>query len=73
MPISQAQLADKIEAALKYNSDDPEVDIPQARKHFANELAEAIAQFTIGRETTVTGTSATGGAVTGTGIIKGTP
>lgn len=73
MPISQAQLSAKIKAAMEFNSDDPEVDIPAARQHFADELAEAIAQFTVGRETTVTGTSANGGAVTGTGTIKATP
>lgn len=73
MPISKAQLSAKIKAAMEFNSDDPEVDIPQARQHFADELADAIEQFTVGRETTVTGTSATGGAVTGTGIIKATP
>lgn len=73
MPISQAQLAAKIKAAMEFHSDNPEVNIPEARQHFANQLAEAIVQFTVGRETLVTGTSATGGSVTGTGIIKATP
>lgn len=71
--ISQAELAAKIKAAMDFNSDDPEVNIEAARQHFADELAEGIAQFTVGRETSVTGTSATGGAVTGTGTIKPTP
>ena len=69
--ITQVQLAAKIKSAMELNSDDPEVNIEEARNHLANEIAEGIAQFVIGRQTTVTGTSATGGAVTGTGIITG--
>lgn len=55
---------------MELHSDDPDVDINVARQHLADEIAEGVAQFTIGRETTVTGTSATGGPVTGTGIIQ---
>lgn len=68
--ITQQQLAAKIKEAMELNSDDPEVNIEEARKHLADEIAEGVAQFVIGRQTTVTGTSATGGAVTGTGTIK---
>ncbi|MEO2080603.1 MAG: hypothetical protein ABGW88_13665 [Leeuwenhoekiella sp.] len=70
MPITEAKLAAKFKAALDARSDDPEVDIEAARQQLANELAEGVAQFVIGRETTVTGTSTSGGPVTGTGIIK---
>lgn len=70
MAITQQQLSAKIQAAMELNSDDPQVNIEAARKHLADEIAEGVAQFVIGRETVVTGTSATGGPVTGTGIIK---
>lgn len=70
MPITEAQLAEKFKAALDARSGDPDVDIEEARQKLADELAEGVAQFVIGRQTTVTGTSATGGAVTGTGIIQ---
>lgn len=73
MPISQAELAAKIKTAMDFKSDDPDVDIDEARQHLADEIAEGIAQFTVGRETTVTGTGYNGAAVTGTGTIKATP
>ncbi|MCG8889391.1 hypothetical protein G1K95_13675, partial [Tenacibaculum finnmarkense] len=41
-----------------------------ARKEMALKEAKAINDFVIGRTTTVTGASATGGPVTGTGVIK---
>lgn len=68
--ITQAQLAAKIKAAFDFDSDKAGVKPEEARQRQANEIAEAVAQFVIGRTTTVTGTSATGGAVTGTGVIK---
>lgn len=68
--ITQAQLAAKIKAAFDFDSDKVGVSPAEARQRQANEIAEAVAQFVIGRETQVTGTSATGGAVTGTGVIK---
>jgi hypothetical protein len=71
--ISEEQLADKIEAAMDLFSDEPEINIAEARKHLAKEIAEGVKMFVVGRETTVTGTSATGGPVTGTGVIKATP
>ncbi len=67
--ITQQQLAAKIKEAMELKSNDPEVNIEEARNHLADEIAEGVAQFVIGRQTTVTGTSATGGAVTGTGTI----
>lgn len=73
MAISESQLATKIKTALDYHSDDPNVDIEAARQQLANDLAAAVAEYVVGRQTTVTGTSATGGAVTGTGTIKSTP
>ncbi len=68
--ITEAQLSAKIKAVLDLKSGDPEVNIEEARQSLADELAQAIAQFVQARTTIVTGTSATGGAVTGTGIIQ---
>lgn len=73
MPITEAQLAAKFLAAMNFHSDNPDVDINEARQHLANELAAGVKEFTVGRETTVIGTSATGGSVNGTGTIKATP
>jgi hypothetical protein len=36
--ISEEQLADKIEAAMDLFSDEPEINIAEARKHLAKEL-----------------------------------
>lgn len=47
------------------------VDPKTARKKLADDIADAIEKYVVMRETIVTGTSATGGAVTGTGIIQG--
>ncbi|MEH6405769.1 MAG: hypothetical protein V7767_00665 [Leeuwenhoekiella sp.] len=66
MAITETQLAAKFEAALKAKSDDPNVDIEDARKHLAKELAEGVAQFVIGRETTVVGVQNGSGTTTGT-------
>lgn len=73
MPISQEALSAKIKAAMDLFSDNPEINIEEARQHLADEIAEGVAQFVVGRETNVVGTSATGGAVSGTGTIKATP
>ncbi len=42
----------------------------EARKKIAQDLAQAINDFVVNRETLVTGTSVTGGAVTGNGKIQ---
>jgi len=69
MPITEAELADLLEAA--YDAESGTVVEPsEARRRIAVKQANAIAQFVIGRETQVTGTSVSGGAVTGTGIIQ---
>lgn len=64
-----AQLIDKIELAYN-NQSDVVVDPATARRLIAEEIGTAVALHLIGRETIVTGTSATGGAVTGTGIVQ---
>lgn len=70
MPITEAQLSARIHAIRNYFNNDPNVDVVAARQAIANEEADAINDFVIGRTTNVTGTSATGGAVTGTGTIQ---
>ena len=67
--ITEAQLADLLEQAYDVEAD-AGVTPEQARRRFAKKQAAAIAQFVIGRTTTVVGTSVTGGAVTGTGVIN---
>lgn len=67
--ITEAQLANLIKEAFDFDSD-KDVNPAEARQRQANKIAAAVSQFVIGRTTTVTGTSATGGAVTGTGVIK---
>lgn len=66
MPITQQQLSDKIKAAMEFSSDDPDVDIEAARQHLANEIAEGVALFVIGRTTLVTGVQSGGSTATGT-------
>ncbi len=68
--ITEAQLADGLEAIYDLWSDNEEIDVAEARKQIAKEQAKLIALFVQGRTTIVTGTSATGGAVTGSGIIN---
>lgn len=70
MAITQSQLAKKIQDAFDRHSD-VQVNPTQARKEIAEDLAAAFASYVVGRQTTVTGSSATGGAVTGVGTIKG--
>ena len=69
MAINQTQLAALIQTAFDATSD-VVVEPQAARKKLAKDLADAVAQFVVGRETVVTGTSPSG-AVTGTGIIQG--
>ncbi len=66
MAITQAQLSKKIQNAMDFKSDDPEVDINEARKYLADELAEAVAQFVISRKTAITGVQPGGGTAIGT-------
>ena len=68
MAIDTGTLEQRILSILDANSQ-KELDPAQARKRFAKELAAAISDFVITRKTDVTGTSASGGAVTGTGTI----
>lgn len=67
--ITEAQLAAFIQDAFDTYSD-VEVDPREARREQAKKIAAAVAQFVIGRTTIVTGTTATGVAVTGTGVIQ---
>lgn len=69
MAITKAQLKAEILDAMNLNSD-TEIDPDVAREVFAQKLADAIEAYVITRTTTVTGTSATGGAVTGQGTIQ---
>lgn len=68
--ITEAELATLIKEAFDFDSDKSGVNPEEARQRQANKIAAAIGKFVVGRETLVTGTSATGGAVTGTGTIK---
>lgn len=68
--ITQQQLKALIKQALDAESN-VQVDPAEARERMAERLAEAVALFVIGRQTVVTGTSATGGPITGVGIIQG--
>ncbi|MGY0426006.1 MAG: hypothetical protein ACWIPI_04135 [Polaribacter sp.] len=67
--ITEAQLADLLEQAYDVEAD-AGVTPEQARRRFAEKQAAAIAQFVIGRTTTVTGVASDGAIVTGTGIIN---
>jgi hypothetical protein len=68
MAITQAQLSKKIQDAMDFKSDDPEVDIYKARKYLADQIAEGVALFVISRKTTVAGVQSGGG--TAVGIIQ---
>ena len=70
MAISVDDLAQRLKSIKDEYSNKPNVDPSVARQEMSLKEARAIADFVIGRETTVTGTSVTGGAVTGTGVIK---
>ena len=69
MATTKTQLKAAILDAMDLNSE-RELDPAEARDAFAQRLADAIEAYVVTRTTTVTGTSATGGAVTGTGIIQ---
>jgi hypothetical protein len=68
--ITKAQLSARLQAIRNQFNDTVGIDIIDARKKIADEEADAINDFVIGRLTAVTGTSASGGAVTGTGTIQ---
>ena len=53
MPITETQLAEQIEAAFDAEADQV-VNPAEARKRVAQKIAAAVAQFTVGRTTTVT-------------------
>jgi len=61
MAITEEQLAIKIEEAYDAVSGDSNVNPEEARKQVAEDLAAAIAQFVIGRQTT--GVSSDGATV----------
>jgi hypothetical protein len=67
--ITKAQLSARLQAIRNQFNDSVGIDIIDARKKIADEEADAINDFVIGRVTnvTITGTSVSGGAVTGAG------
>ena len=71
MAITVAQLSKRLQDIRNQFNDKVGIDLLEARKKIADEEAAVISDFVIGRKTKVTGTSATGGAVTGTGTIQG--
>lgn len=68
--ITKEQLSQRLQNIRNQFNDKPDINIVDARRIIADEEADAINDFVIGRTTTVMGTSATGGAVTGTGTIQ---
>ena len=70
MPITKEQLAQGLQDIRNQFNDDTDIDIVDARKLIAEQEAQLFSDFVIGRTTTVTGTSASGGAVTATGTIQ---
>jgi len=70
MAINKHSLTELFRQAFD-NPSDVVVNPAQAREQLAKELADAIELYVVGRETVVTGTSVSGGPVTGTGIIQG--
>ena len=70
MPITKEELALGLQDIRNQFNDDTDIDIIEARKLIAEQEAQLISDFVIGRTTTVTGISATGGAVTATGTIQ---
>jgi len=69
MPITKAQYSQGLQDIRNQFNDKVDIDILEARKKIADEEAQLLHDFVVGRKTTVTGTSASGGAVTGTGTI----
>lgn len=70
MPITTAQLSQGLQEIRNQFNDKVDINIVDARKAIADQEAQLISDFVIGRTTIVTGTSATGGPVTGTGTIQ---
>ncbi|RWX03358.1 hypothetical protein [Flavobacterium cerinum] len=70
MADSRATTEQKILTLINGQSDDPNVDPATARQEFAKDMAKIVHDAIVGRQTVVTGTSASGGPVTGTGIIQ---
>ena len=68
--ITKAQLSQRLQDIRNQYNDKTDISIEAARIAIADAEAQAISDFVIGRTTAVTGTSATGGAVTGTGTIQ---
>ena len=68
--INEQQLAALIKSAFDAESD-VVVNPAEARQRLADKIAQAVALFVVGRTTTVTGTSVSGGAITGIGTIQG--
>lgn len=69
MAITQLQLKARLKSAMDAEADQ-EVSPAEARDRIATEMAAAVNDFVVGRLTTVTGTSVSGGAVTATGTIN---
>lgn len=74
MAITKEQLSQGLQDIRNQFNDKIDIDIVAARKTIADQEAQIISDFVVGRKTTVniTGTSISGGAVTGTGtgVIK---
>jgi hypothetical protein len=68
--ITKEQLSTRLQNIRNQFNDNADIDIVEARKIIADEEADAINDFVIGRTTSVTGTSVSGGAVTATGTIQ---
>ena len=68
--ITKAQLSQRLQDIRNQFNDKTDINIIDARKIIADEEADAINDFVVGRLTTITGTSVSGGAVTGTGTIQ---
>lgn len=66
MAITQQQLSDRFKAALDLKSDDPNVNIQEARQQLADDLAAAVNDFVVGRLVNVTGVQTGPGAAVGT-------
>ncbi len=68
--ISKSQLSQGLKDIRNQFNDKVDINIIEARKAIADQEAQLISDFVIGRTTAVTGTSVSGGAVTGTGTIQ---
>jgi hypothetical protein len=75
MADTKQQLADKLFNAMEAVSNNAQVDPAQARRDLANDMAQAVFDFVVGRQTQVSVTVQTTGtatAQTGTGTGTGT-